>query len=143
MKTFMEKMKLPHFEEDDIRQMSPLVLAYLGDVVYEWHIRAYVIQKKRGNVHALHKRSVDYVKASGQAWAVHEMEGFFSEEEKNIIRRGRNQKPLTVPKNAKLSDYRYATGLEALLGFLAMREKTDRIEAIMAEVIKVVEQKKI
>ncbi|MDF2548420.1 MAG: hypothetical protein K0R93_3318 [Anaerosolibacter sp.] len=127
--------------EEEIRFLSPLVYAYIGDAVYEVYIRSYIINKYGGNVNALHKIATRFVKAASQAHAVHELEHQLSEEEWGIIKRGRNQKSGSVPKNANLADYRYATGFESLIGYLYLMDKHDRIEEIVEKAIVIIEEK--
>ena len=109
------------YTEQEVRCMPPLILAYIGDSVFETYIRAFVIAKGIHSIHSLHRTSVRFVRAASQARAVHEIMSVLTEEEQNIVRRGRNAHPHTVPKNANVSDYRYATGLESLIGFLYLK----------------------
>lgn len=111
---------------EDIMMLSPLQLAYIGDAVYELLVRTYLI--KRGHsVGKLHKLATKYVKAKAQANIVHNIEGNLTQSESDIIRRGRNSKSNTVPKNANMMDYKYATGFEALIGYLYLNEEYIRI----------------
>ena len=99
--------------------MSPLVLAYLGDTVFESHIREYLITKNiNKKVNDLHKSAVKYVNAKAQATIIHNIEDQLTEDELRIYKRGRNQKSHTSPKNADIIDYKHATGFEALIGYL-------------------------
>lgn len=111
---------------------SPLVLAYIGDSVYEAFTRKKVLE---GNpnlpAHKLHKENVKYVKANAQSNAMEKIEPMLSEAELAIYKRGRNAKSATVPKNADLTDYRRATGFEALIGFLELSEQHERLMEIM------------
>ncbi|HZK57503.1 MAG TPA: ribonuclease III domain-containing protein [Clostridia bacterium] len=102
----------------EARMMQPLVLAYVGDAVFELFIRNYLVNKKTGHVSEYHRESTGYVKAGAQSEIIHALEPDLTDEEWTIVKRGRNQKSATVPKNADLTDYRYATGFEALLGYL-------------------------
>lgn len=139
MKKFLEQNKLVIMDENAVRQISPLKLAYVGDTIYESYIRTYIITKVKGSVNQYHKLSVKYVKASAQAHIVKGLREFFTEEETGIIKRGRNQKSGTVPKNANVGDYRLATGFEALIGHLFILDKIDRIEEIVTAGIKYLE----
>lgn len=106
-------------EKTELVTMSPLVLAYLGDTVYETYIREYLIrQNTQRKVNDLHKLAIKYVKAKAQATIIHEIEIELTEEESKIYKRGRNQKSNTSPKNADIIDYKHATGFEALVGYL-------------------------
>jgi ribonuclease-3 family protein len=111
--------------------MSPLVWAYMGDAVYEKHIREYVINQGLCKNGALHKKSIKYVSATGQANILKRLEDFLSEDEKNIVRRGRNSNPHSTAKNADIVDYKYATGLEALIGYLYLTGEENRMNEIL------------
>ncbi|NLP46395.1 MAG: Mini-ribonuclease 3 [Epulopiscium sp.] len=113
------------------KQYSPLVLAYIGDAIYEVFSRTKVVTHKVGSVHKLHNQCKEYVKAEAQATIVRELEAYLTEEEKNIVRRGRNAKSHTTPKNADLIDYKMATGLEALVGYLYLAGEIDRLEELI------------
>jgi len=106
---------------------SPLVLAYIGDAVYELYIRTLLLSKGNAPVHKLHKKSVDYVKAKAQSDIIHKMMEQLDAEEQDIVRRGRNAKSGTIPKNADVTEYRYATGVETLLGYLYIKQDYSRL----------------
>ena len=110
-----------------------LVLAYLGDSIYETYIRKYLIDKGISKVKELQSESIKYVSAKAQAQYLKEMiyNNFFSEEELNIIICARNHKSNHKPKNCDIITYKNATGLEALIGYLYLEEKIDRIEDIV------------
>lgn len=114
---------------EDILMLSPLQLAYVGDAVYELLIRTYLLEKGF-SAGKLHKLATNYVKAEAQANIVHVIEERLTEKEANVVRRGRNSKSNTVPKNANLIDYKYATGFEALIGYLYLNEEDERISEI-------------
>ena len=105
------------------RQLSPLQLAYIGDAVYELLVRQYLISIKNISVHELHVESIKYVKAKAQRNILFSIEDKLTEEEWNVVKRGRNAKSGTIPKNADLQDYKYATGFEALIGFLYLLKR--------------------
>lgn len=105
---------------------SALTLAYIGDCVYELCVRSYIIRKSDDKVNALHKKSTGYVCAKAQADLYHKIKDELTEEENAVFHRGRNTKS-HVPKNALVSDYRTATGIEALFGYLYIIGKLDRI----------------
>lgn len=120
--------------------MSPLVLAYIGDTVYESYVREYLIRQNiNRKVNDLHKSAIKYVKAKAQATIMHELEQELSEEELRIYKRGRNQKSHTSPKNADMIDYKQATGFEALVGFLHLGNEKERLEYIISKGIKIIE----
>lgn len=121
--------------KSDISQMSPLVWAYMGDAVYEKYIREYVIRQGLCKNGLLHKKSIKYVSAKGQAHILKEIEDFLSDEEKDIVRRGRNSNPHSTAKNADIVEYKYATGFEALIGWLYLNEKHERLEEILKKCV--------
>lgn len=122
----------------DISQMSPLALAYMGDAVYEKFIREYVIRQGLCKNGLLHKKSIKYVSAKGQAKIVRALEEFLTDEEKDIVRRGRNANPHSTAKNADIIEYKYATGFEALIGWLYLTKQEERLENILEECVKVI-----
>ncbi|HIQ99068.1 MAG TPA: ribonuclease III [Candidatus Scybalocola faecavium] len=111
----------------DVRAYSPLTLAYLGDAVFEVLIRSLIVERSNAPVNKLHKRSSTLVKASAQAALVKAVEPRLSEEELSVYKRGRNAKSYTMAKHATMTDYRMATGLEALVGYLYLKQDYDRI----------------
>lgn len=122
----------------DISQMSPLALAYMGDAVYEKFIREYVIRQGLCKNGLLHRKSIKYVSAKGQAKIVRALEEFLTDEEKDIVRRGRNANPHSTAKNADIIEYKYATGFEALIGWLYLTRQEERLENILEECVKVI-----
>lgn len=128
-------------EKIQLITMSPLVLAYLGDTVYESYIREHLIRQNiNRKVNNLHKLAIQYSKAKAQATIIHELEGELTEEELRIFKRGRNQKPHTTPKNADIIDYKCATGFETLIGFLYLSEDKKRLEYIIQKSIEIIER---
>ncbi|NMB97703.1 MAG: Mini-ribonuclease 3 [Clostridiaceae bacterium] len=115
----------------DIREYSPLVLAYLGDAVYEVFIRTYVVANNNVPVYRLHKYSTNYVKAKAQSDIIHRIVDLLTDEEKDIVRRGRNTKSATIPKNADVTEYKYATGLESLLGYIYLKKDYKRLMELL------------
>lgn len=115
----------------DISQLSPLVLAYVGDSVYEVFIRTLVVSKGNAPVHILHKKAVDYVKAKAQSDGIRKILENLTLEEQDIVRRGRNAKSGTIPKNADVAEYKYATGFESLVGYLYLSKRYDRLIEIL------------
>ena len=116
-----------------IKEINVLVLAYLGDTIYEDYIRKYLINKGINNVNELQKQAVNYVSAKNQAKYVIDMinNSFFNEEETSVIKRARNYKTTSHPKNCDIVTYKYATGLEALIGYLELDNNKKRIDEIM------------
>ena len=107
-------------------QYSPLTLAYLGDCIYELYVRSYLVKDGNENVNKLHKSATTYACCKGQAEFFRKVESLLSEKEMSVFKRGRNTKS-HVPKNSEMSDYRVATGVEALFGFLYLSGEEERI----------------
>jgi ribonuclease-3 family protein len=125
---FYEKvLKEFGIKKQNINTYSPLVLAYIGDCIYELIIRSMIVAKGNEQVNKLHKKSSELVKAETQAKMIHSLMEELTEEEEHIYKRGRNAKSFTSAKNASVTDYRVATGFEALMGYLYMEGRTDRI----------------
>lgn len=114
------------------KNYSALTLAYIGDCVYELYVRGYLIQKSDQKVNLLHKTSTRFVCAKAQAELYHRIKDMLSEDETAVFHRGRNTKS-HVPKNAVVSDYRNATGIEALFGYLYITGKKDRISELLQQ----------
>jgi len=119
----------------EVSMLSPLQLAYVGDAVYEVFIRTHLLENKKVSVNDLHKKAIGFVKAEAQSNIIHEIMDKLTEEEVSIVKRGRNTKSGTVPKNANITDYRYATGFEALVGYLYLLKRQNRIEEIFSMII--------
>lgn len=126
----LKKLTGNTLSENQVRMMSPLVLAYIGDTIYDLLVRTYLILTNKVSVHNLHNQAISFVNAGAQAHTLEMIFEKLTDEEKNIVRRGRNAKSGTVPKNADIGEYRYATGFEALLGYLYLTEQTDRLMEI-------------
>lgn len=117
----------------NIKEINVLVLAYLGDTIYEDYIRKFLISKGINNVNKLQKQAVNYVSAKSQAKYLNNMidNKFLTEEEISIVKRARNYKTTSHPKNCDIITYKYATGLEALIGYLELDGNKLRIGEIM------------
>lgn len=125
------------YSKGQAKALNPLVLAYMGDSVYESYIRLYLIKKCEGyNAHKLHVNAVNYVKAKGQSQFILYYMDKLDQEEADIFKRGRNTKSNTSPKNASIIDYRLATGFEALIGYLYLIGNEERIKSIIESLIK-------
>lgn len=122
----------------DPNELNALTLAYMGDAIYEIYIRMHVISKG-GKPNVLHKRTINYVSANAQANIIHLLIPNLNDLEQEIVRRGRNAKSYTVPKNADMINYRYSTGFEALIGYLYLTNQVERLEEIIKEGIKFIE----
>lgn len=116
---------------EEVNQMSPLTWAYVGDCVYELYIRTKLVDTTKLKPHELHIKSVKYVKAKAQAETLKKLETILTEEEKEIVRRGRNTQTHHIAKNASMQDYMYATAFEALIGYLCLTKQDDRLFEIM------------
>lgn len=118
--------------------MNVLTLAYIGDSIYEIYIREYLVKKGIIKVKELQQQAVKYVSANGQAKFLKEMldNNFFNELEVSIIMRARNNKGARHPKNTDIITYKYATGLEALFGYLYLEHKKDRLDEIINYILK-------
>ncbi|MGL6293268.1 Mini-ribonuclease 3 [Eubacterium aggregans] len=127
------------YTEAEARAMNPLTLAYIGDGVFSDYIRKYLVARGMSNVNHLTKESIKYVKADAQARMINHLMDELTEEEQSIVRRGRNTRS-TPPKNADKMDYRYATGLEALIGYLELAGTTGRQRELMIAGIKYLEE---
>ena len=113
--------------DTDIRTYSPLVFAYIGDGIFDLIIRSVVVGKGNAKAGTLHKRTSRIVKAHTQALMAEALEPLLSPEEADIYRRGRNAKSPTMAKHATMADYRKATGFEALVGYLYLTDRFERI----------------
>jgi len=120
---------------------SPAQLAYAGDAVYELLVRSYIIHNHDINVNKMHKLTVNFVKANSQAYAVGKLEDELTEEEKRVVKRGRNAKITSSPKNAEMMDYRYATGFEALFGYLYLNNDINRLMALFYKTVEIINEK--
>lgn len=117
---------------DEVRALNPLVLAYVGDAVYEVFIRTTLVaMEPTKTAHKLHMMSIEYVKAHAQCDIIHKIADHLTEEEMGIVKRGRNTKSGTVPKNADVVEYRAATGFEALIGYLYLTGNMERLREVL------------
>ncbi|MCA1012884.1 Mini-ribonuclease 3 [Halobacillus halophilus] len=128
---------------NDVKQMKSLALAYMGDSVYELYVRKHLLESGKIQPQRLHKAAVKFVSAVSQARAVGywQEEGILTEEEQAILRRGRNAKSGSVPKSTNVQTYRYSTGFEAVLGFLYLSGKTERLDELIEKTIQFVEER--
>ena len=121
----------------NLLEVNVLVLAYMGDTVYEDYIRKYLINKGIGNVNDLQTESLKYVSAVSQAKFLQEMidKEYLSSDELDIVKRARNYKTTSHPKSCDIITYKYATGLEALIGYLYLDGNIERVNEIMNFII--------
>lgn len=120
---------------EQIRPISSLGLAHIGDCVYELMVRSWIISRGRLTGGGLHKETVKYVSAPAQAEAVERIRDLLTEEELAVYRRGRNTRVNSVPKNANLGQYHAATGLEALFGWLYLNDEHPRLNELFAKIM--------
>ena len=122
----------------DVNSLNVLALAYIGDAVYEIYVRDYLLSKNIVKVKELQANSVKYVSAKAQSKILEEMldKNFFTEDEIAIIKRARNNKGKSHPKNTDIITYKYATGMEALVGYHHLAGNKQREKEIMNYVIK-------
>ena len=118
-------------EPIDLKTYSPLTLAYIGDAAYELVIRSIVVERGNAPVNKLHKRSSRLVKAQTQAEAAVKLLDVFTEEEMAVYKRGRNARSHTMAKNAEMTDYRMATGFEAVMGYLHLKQDYERMVTLI------------
>lgn len=123
------------------REINTTALAFLGDAVYEIYARKYVMDSGQQNADRLHKAAIKYVCAAGQAKAVKSlMADFLSEEEVGLIKRARNRKTASKARSADAVTYKLATGFEALMGFLYLDGQSQRLEEVILEALKRIEE---
>lgn len=125
----------------NIKEYSPLTLAYIGDAVYDLIIRTLVVNKGNQQVQKLHKETITMVQASAQARMITALNDQLSEEEHAVYKRGRNAKSASPAKNQSISDYHKATGFEALLGYLYLKNDWKRMLELIRAGLDVLEDK--
>lgn len=118
---------------EDVKQIKSLALAYMGDAVYEVYVREYLLKEGQVRPNQLHEYAISFVSAKAQAKAVHYLLEFveLTDEELAVIRRGRNAKSGSVPKNTSVATYKYSTGFEALFGYLHLNGEIARLEDLI------------
>jgi len=136
IKMYLDQSKL------DVQQLNSLALAYIGDAVYEMYVRHYLLTKGNVRPNQLHNIAKYYVSAKAQSSIIHELfnKNFFTEEEQAVIRRGRNAKSGTIPKNTDVQTYRYSTAIEALIGYHHLQQNIERLEQIIKAAFDIVEE---
>ncbi|AEH52159.1 ribonuclease III [Heyndrickxia coagulans 2-6] len=128
----------------DPKQLNSLALAYMGDAVYEEYIRHHVLLQGKTKPNRLHREAIRFVSAKAQAQVLKQMmnEDLLTEEETAVVRRGRNAKSGTVPKNTDVQTYRHSTAFEALIGYHYLSGSRERMEALIEKAIGIVEGQK-
>ncbi len=118
--------------EREARIMNPQVLAFVGDAVHSLYIRHWVVLNSQDKVKDLHSHVTDYVKATGQSAFIDRLLPLLNENEMSVFKRGRNYKTISTAKNASVIDYRRATGLEAVFGYLYLSNQRDRLQEFLS-----------
>ena len=121
--------------------VKPLVLAYLGDGVFDLYIRERLIEGKYRDAHDLHMKKIRFVNAGAQAYILRMLEETLTDREKDVVRYGRNAHTNTVPKNANISDYHVATGFEALLGYLKLSGQEERLRQLLVQACSIISER--
>lgn len=124
-------------DETEINMMSPLTWAYVGDSVYELYIRTYLSNNTYLNPHKMHVSSIKYVSAEAQYKILQKLN--LSEDENEIVKRGRNTENHHLPKHATAEEYMYSTAFEALIGYLFLMKKEERLKEILKDCIEIVD----
>ena len=127
MEEFIELKK----DITEVKLMPPLTWAYVGDCVYELYIRTKLVNETKLKPHELHIKAIGYVKAKAQAERLKNIYDKLTEEEKDIVRRGRNAENHHLPKNANVQEYMYSTAFEALIGYLYLTKQNKRLKEIL------------
>lgn len=127
----MEELIELNRPEEEINLLSPLIWAYVGDCIYELYIRTKLVSKTNLKPHKLHIETIKYVKAKAQAELLGKIQDILTEEEQDIVRRGRNAQSHHTPKNSNVQEYSYATAFEALVGYLYLTKKFARLKEIL------------
>lgn len=123
-----------NLDEKNLSEYSPLMLAYIGDAVFELEVRTHVIMSGRRKIRDIHQDTVAVVKAESQARAIRNLFNDLSEAEQEIVKKGRNAKS-TPPRNADLGDYKMSTGFEALLGYLYLKGDEKRLQYLINQAL--------
>ncbi|AWB47059.1 ribonuclease III [Paenibacillus sp. CAA11] len=135
----VEALWFPYEASKSPRLLPPLVLAYIGDAVFEVAVRQYLISRPNLRPHHLHGQATKFVSAKAQAKLLSLLEGELTEEEHDVVRQGRNAKSGSVPKNANVIEYRHATALECLVGYLYYSGAHSRMRTLIDEGLKMLE----
>ncbi|MBM7655988.1 Mini-ribonuclease 3 [Neobacillus cucumis] len=127
----------------DVKQLNSLALAYMGDAVFESYVRRHLLYSGKVRPNQLHRLATRYVSAKAQSQILFQMmdEAILTEEETAVVLRGRNAKSGTVPKNTDVQTYRYSTAFEALIGYLFLEGRIERLEELVKKALEYVDQK--
>lgn len=121
--------------KEEVNQMSPLTWAYVGDAVYELYIRTHLVNSTHLKPHKLHIEAISYVKAKAQADILKKLENSLTEEEQEIVRRGRNTQTHHIAKNASVQEYMYSTAFESLIGYLYLTGQEERLTQLLQKIV--------
>lgn len=134
----------PYESSLDVKQLNSLALAYMGDAVFEQYIRHHLLEMGSVRPNQLHREATKYVSAKAQSQIIHYFlaENLLSDEEIAVVKRGRNAKSGSVPKNTDVQTYRYGTAFEALIGYLYLLKREERLKEIIIISLKLVEEQK-
>lgn len=129
--------------QENIKLLNPLSLAYMGDAVLDQYVRTHIILKLRAKPNCLHQQAKRFVSAKSQAITLESLmqSDWLTEEELEIVRRGRNAKSHTKAKNTDIQTYRKSSGLEAVIGFLYLDHQSDRLESLLERIVTEVEER--
>jgi len=129
--------------EGDVKQMKSLALAYIGDAVYEVHVREHLLKNGQVRPNALHQAAIQFVSAKAQASVILQWleNDYLDTLEKSIVSRGRNAKSGSIPKNTTVQTYRYGTAFEALIGYHYLAKNNDRLLELMVEAVREIERR--
>ncbi|MDD4095336.1 MAG: ribonuclease III domain-containing protein [Oscillospiraceae bacterium] len=122
---------------DDIREVPASVLAYIGDAVFELYVRLHVAARNRSKSGSIHKLAIGHVSAAAQAKTARAIRDILTEEELSVFRRGKNSNPASSARNASPSDYKYATGMEAVIGYLFLMDRHERLDEIIIRIFEI------
>ncbi len=127
----------------DNKLLNPLTLAYMGDAVLDQHVREYIVLKLKAKPNRLHQEAKRYVSAKSQAQTLEFLMGndWFTEDELDIVRRGRNAKSYTKAKNTDIQTYRKSSGLEAVIGYLYLEKEQERLTALLESIVQNVNER--
>jgi ribonuclease-3 family protein len=123
-------------------ELSPLALAFIGDAIWEKYVRDYVLNQGIRKPKELHRISTKYVRATAQAYLANALQDFLSDEEQNVLRRGRNAKAGHTRKSADVLEYRHSTGFEALIGYLYGSGQAARLDEVCAKSVYLIDNRK-
>lgn len=139
MGTIIENFSVGHVRPEDI---SPVALAYMGDTLFDLYIRTKLVAENKLNPHAMHQKASSYANAGAQAKMAQRLLYVLSDEETQVLKHSRNQKSISVPKNASPVDYKWATGFETLLGWLYFNKQDERLVELMDLALESVKEEK-